>query len=154
MRGGLIMSIAERLIIFLGRLSRRSHSDCASANLNDGRPRSERLRRSDDSNLSLTVFKALRVAGIFIPEIQYTSIIYRIQGTRLARMYSSSLAHLSKGVSHMDYGRPPILFVAVWGLFAIAMLFAQSQIVANGGKLLNVVDIQDPEMHLQLAALD
>jgi hypothetical protein len=54
----------------------------------------------------------------------------------------------------MDYGRPPILFVAVWGLFAIAMLFAQNQIVMNGGKLLNVVDIQDPEMHLQLAALD
>jgi predicted nucleic-acid-binding Zn-ribbon protein len=32
--------------------------------------------------------------------------------------------------------------------------FAQNQIVTNGGKLLNVVDIQDPEMTMQLASLD
>lgn len=54
----------------------------------------------------------------------------------------------------MDYGRPPILFVALWGLFAAAMLFAQHEIVTSGGKLLNVVDIQDPEMTMQLASLE
>lgn len=54
----------------------------------------------------------------------------------------------------MDYGRPPILFVAVWGLFALAMLFTQNQIVTSGGKLLNVVDIHDPEMTMQLASLE
>ena len=86
--------------------------------------------------------------------MHYTSIVCCIWGTRAARNSLNFLAHTRKGVSSMNYGRPPILFVAVWGLFAVAMLFAQSQIVANGGKLLNVVDIQDPEMHLQLASLD
>ena len=54
----------------------------------------------------------------------------------------------------MNANRPPILFVAIWGLFAAAMLFAQHEMVTHGGKPRNVVDIQDPEMTMQLASLD
>ncbi len=49
---------------------------------------------------------------------------------------------------------PPILFVAVWGLFAAAMLFGQQQMVSRGMTLASIVDIQDPEMHMQIASLD
>jgi hypothetical protein len=54
----------------------------------------------------------------------------------------------------MRKDRPPILFVAIWGLFAAAMLFTQHEIASHGGKLINVVDIQDPEMPVQFASLD
>ena len=48
---------------------------------------------------------------------------------------------------------PPLLFVALWGLFAAAMLFGQQRMVDRGIGLADIVDIQDPEV-LRRAALD
>jgi hypothetical protein len=54
----------------------------------------------------------------------------------------------------MNTARPPILFVAIWGLFAAAMLFGQHEVMSHGTKLANVVDINDAEMPVQIASLD
>lgn len=48
---------------------------------------------------------------------------------------------------------PPLLFVALWGVFAAAMLFGQQAMVSRGITLASIIDIEDPEV-LQVAALD
>ena len=49
---------------------------------------------------------------------------------------------------------PPILFCAIWGLFAAVMLFTQYEIASSGGKLMSIADIQNSDVTMQLASLE
>ncbi len=53
----------------------------------------------------------------------------------------------------MPRARPPIVFTALWGLFAAAMLLGHAEMRSHGMKLANLIDISDPEI-IQLASLD
>ena len=49
---------------------------------------------------------------------------------------------------------PPIKFVAIWGLFALAMLYGQGQLISHGVKIAMPYQIDNPGSPIQLALLD
>ena len=49
---------------------------------------------------------------------------------------------------------PPIKFVALWGMFALVMLYGQGQMIQHGVKIAMPYQIEDPGSPLQLASLD
>ena len=54
----------------------------------------------------------------------------------------------------MPHDGPPIKFVALWGLFALAAFFTQSQMAANGVKVAMPFQITSPGHPTVIAALD
>lgn len=49
---------------------------------------------------------------------------------------------------------PPIKFVAIWGLFALLMLFGQAQLISRGASIAMSYQIDESSGPISIAALD
>ena len=49
---------------------------------------------------------------------------------------------------------PPLKFVAIWGLFAVVMFYAHTQMAAQGVRIAMPFQIEDAEQPVLMAALD
>ncbi|MGH1575589.1 hypothetical protein ACRAWG_39445 (plasmid) [Methylobacterium sp. P31] len=49
---------------------------------------------------------------------------------------------------------PPIKFVAIWGLFALTMLFGQMQLINNGAQMTLAFQVDEMNGPITVAALD
>ena len=49
---------------------------------------------------------------------------------------------------------PPLKFVAIWGLFAVVMVYAHTQIAVQGVQIAMPFQIEDAEQPAMMATLD
>ena len=49
---------------------------------------------------------------------------------------------------------PPLMFVAIWGIFAVLALYGQQQMIDHGVKIAMPYQIEDVQGPIQIAGLD
>ena len=54
----------------------------------------------------------------------------------------------------MSYEGPPIKFVAIWGLFALLMLFGQTHLINRGANMALSFQVDEMNGPVTMAALD
>jgi hypothetical protein len=59
-----------------------------------------------------------------------------------------------KGANRMSGEGPPLLFVALWGTFALLMLLGQMQLIERGSHIATSYQIFDSSDPIAVAALD